>query len=170
MSHNNPFLTMGLEYLKTRYSIAHQKWQQEEALKRYQTMQQYHSFAQMRLHNTLGNILRETTVTSRLCPIRDVNDLIPNGFEIYPETTIYSFVWIKKEPSEIFPAIICQRIMNRINQVIRNKIIKYNEIYQTLDDRQRYALIQSEPALYNGFRIVACLDDTDCIILKVEFD
>lgn len=158
------------DWLEEKRSI-HKQTQDNSA--QLNIMQQQHNFcicAQLHLQTALGGILKGTTISSKLCSIQYPSDLLICGYQIQPSGTEYSFEWIKSDINHFFSITACRILTNKINSAIQTAIMRYNAEFQFLDDYQRLAFINSNPALYNGFRVLNVTDNVDSIILKIAFD
>lgn len=164
------FLRATSKYLKNWYSQQNEKYL---ALKRQEQVLIYDSYskhAQLLLQNALTEVFKQTTISSKLAPIRTTTDLIPVGYEIINEyATVYKFAWIKSCEDVISTTILSQFTL-RMNQAIRNIMSRYSYMYMQLSDFQKLEYIENNPAMYNGFHIIDCKDDCDAIILSVAFD
>lgn len=142
--------------------------------KKYMMLQKqyaYVSYGQLHMQNALGTILRESTISNKLCKITYVTDLVPSGFQVSDTgTTYYYFTWSKVNPDEVFSITLCERIKNKINSSITNSIKRYAYVYSTLDENMKTQFIMDNPAFYNGFYVVNCTDDTDEIILTLAYN
>ena len=157
------------DWIKENLSIYQQK---QEYITQLNIMQQKHKFctcAQLHLQTALGGILKETTISSKLCSIVYPSDLLIRGYHIQPSGTEYSFEWIKSDINHFFSITACRILVNKINSAIQTAIMRYNAELQFLDDYQRQAFINSNPALNNGFRVLNVTDNVDSIILKVAY-
>ncbi len=157
------------DWIKEKYSIHKQT---QDNLTQLNIMRQKHEFctcAQLHLQTALGGILKESTISSKLCSIQYPSDLLIRGYQIQPSGTEYSFEWIKSDINHFFSITACRILVNKINSAIQTAIMRYNAELQFLDDYQRQAFINSNPALNNGFRVLNVTDNVDSIILKVAY-
>ena len=157
------------DWIKEKYSIHKQT---QDNLTQLNIMRQKHEFctcAQLHLQTALGGVLKESTISSKLCSIQYPSDLLIRGYQIQSSGTEYSFEWIKSDINHFFSITACRILVNKINSAIQTAIMRYNAELQFLDDYQRQAFINSNPALNNGFRVLNVTDNVDSIILKVAY-
>lgn len=160
----------GMEWLSSGYSNYKEK---QRNLQHQREMNQLHSecnYAQLHLQSALGNILKTTTISPKLCSIQYPEDLIICGHEIQLEKTVYSFAWIKNDSNHTFSVTACGRLRDKINSAICTTILRYNAVFPFLDEYQKIEFINNNRTLYNGFHVLDVIDDVDSIILKVAFD
>lgn len=165
------FIQLLKEYLQHRYSLSHEKWKQQQMQQQFQQQQVYCTYSQSLLHNALASVLIQTTISAQLCPLRYKEDLVPCGFNIRLEdTTVYYFLWTKRNPQDTIPVTILERITNKINHAISNEWKRYNQIYQVMNDYEKTEFVKQNPVFYNGFHVIGCKDNTTDIILAVAFN
>ena len=165
------FLKKGLKHIAKKIENNARAREKKAQLQSLMQQHQYASYGQVLLHDALGNILRECTISSKLCKITYVTDLIPSGYNICPDgSTAYYFRWTKFNPDEVISITTCDRIQKKINCAIDTITKRYGMVYQMLDEWMKPQFIQNYPALYNGFRVIKCTDATDDIIVTVVFN
>lgn len=122
---------------------------------------------QMILQQSLGEVLMSTSILPSLLPVQHPSDLIPDGYGyVHGNIPCYNFRWMKRNNDKI--AVAHLRIgMNKINNAIRTQTYRLGMVYQSLDNYDKLWLVNSYPAFYRGFYVVAMKDDGIDVILSV---
>lgn len=132
-----------------------------------QQVYQYRISIQDKLQDGLFQALNGMTINPQLCRLNVPQDLSPCKERLLEDPVAYYFSWTKTDTTSICNTIL-QRCTKKINNAIDSKCRRLSAQYNNLDQYGQMQLIQSNPALYNGFKVMECKDDGDSIILAVQ--
>ena len=134
-----------------------------------QVLNQYNTHAQLLLQDGLFYVLSKVNISPHLCRLNNAQELLLSGFRFECNTTIYYFIWTKTT-SDMIPISMLKKYVQKMNTAIQSECHLFHTYLQQLDYYTQAEYIQLYPALYNGFRVHACKDDNDSIILAVSFN
>jgi hypothetical protein len=143
-------------------------WLEQEQIRQNNQLQQIASQGQIFLIDALWQCLGNVHISNVLCPVSNPADLIPDGFFISGEYTVYKFRLCKKTTDKISVTVL-HIIADKINKLIRAERNKFADVYRNQPPDQQGILVQNYPALWNGFYVVNCVDSYDDIVIQVAY-
>ena len=146
-----------------------EKWRNDELLRQRQQQQQNYNYASQFIQEALTIIFSQCSLSHRLSPIAHQYDILPYGFNVTQEDTVYYFLWSKKT-SDVIGRPILDQIVDKMNCHIEFFRRQFYLSFSRLPSDDQILYVQLYPAIYNGFHIVDCIDKNTDIVLAVVFD
>ena len=145
------------------------KWRAEEQARRQQNIQDNYKYTAQYIQEALTIILMQSSYP-KLIPVTRYHDIVPCGYNILSDDTLYYFWWAKKDCDMPIGRPLLDRLRDNLNCQIDFFRHQFFQSFNRLPDCDKVLYVQLYPAIYNGFHVVDCIDDDTHIILACKTD
>lgn len=156
-------------WISMQYKKAHNKWIQEQRMLQEQQQNNNACMMQIQLQEALGHVLSSTHILPNLSAIQHPSDLVPDGFSIGDNQTVYYFRWTKRTPDAISTTVL-NIAKNKINSAISFETKKMYYTFISLPDHEKAFFAQQYLAFYNGFQVILIKDAGTDVIVSAVFN